>query len=538
MRRPDRGDEPDDAAPRAGQTGDPSGLQDVSLTALSSLDSSEAVDEALLHRPVLTIRLRLTIAFALIFSLCVIITLWSMVALSGVEGRIHFLELADSYGSEIQEARRYEKNFLLYGTGLDEAITHLDTAVALLDQSADQVGKVVGAQNLATMRSLASDYRAELEQLGEVRDEAVRKGVEAELRRSGGLMVSMAGEFRAKEREAIQRTLTLAQRVPFLFLAAVLVSMVFVGFFFARQTITALRRFTEYTERIGAGDFSPIAPARKYRDEFSQLALAFNRMVRELDHHQRILVESHKLRAIGTLVAGVAHELNNPLNNIMLTAAMLDEDYPELDDDDKLEMIRDISSETERSRRIVRNLLDFARESETRMEALDLRKIVDEAVQLVANQVRMARAQMAVQASDDLPPVHGDRQMLCQVFVNLILNAVDSVGDGGRIEVAVHPDREDGYLAVDVRDNGAGIPEHVLSHIFDPFFTTKSKGRGTGLGLSVSLGIVRKLDGYIRVASTPDVGSTFTVVPPVTRVPSPVSVRDRNPAPVGSASTD
>jgi len=505
---------------------------------MSSLESSDAVDEALLQRPVLTIRLRLTIAFSLIFSLCLIITLWSMVALSGVEGRIHFLELADSYGSEIQEARRYEKNFLLYGTGLDEAITHLDTAVALLDQSADQVRKVVGSDNLQTMRRLASEYRAELEQLGEVRDEAVREGVEAELRRSGGLMVSMAGEFRAKEREAIQHTLTLAQRVPFLFLAAVLVTIVFVGFFFARQTITALRRFTEYTERIGAGDFSPITPARKYRDEFSQLALAFNRMVRELDHHQRVLVESHKLRAIGTLVAGVAHELNNPLNNIMLTAAMLEEDYRDLPDDDKLEMIRDIGSETERSRRIVRNLLDFARESETRMEPLDLHRIVDEAVQLVANQVRMARAQLSVEASEDLPPVHGDRQMLCQVFVNLILNAVDSVGEGGRIEVAVHTDREDGYLAVDVRDNGAGIPEHVLSHIFDPFFTTKSKGRGTGLGLSVSLGIVRKLDGYIRVASTPGVGSTFTVVLPVTRVPSGVSVRDRKPEPVGSGSAD
>ena len=486
-------------------------------------DDSGVGDDALLQRPTLTIRARMTIAFALIFSLCVTITLWSMYALSDIEDRIHFLEVADSYGSEVQEARRYEKNFLLYGTNLEDAIRHLDNAAELLDEGADRVKKVVGATNLAAMRHLTATYRGELEQLGEVRDQAVRKGVEAELRRSGALMVSMALEFRAKEREAIHRMLGLARRVPFVFLAAVLVLMVFIGAFFARQMYSVLRRFTDYTERIGAGDFTPIAPARKYRDEFSQLAIALNRMVRELDRHQRILVESHKLRAIGTLVAGVAHELNNPLNNVMLTAAMMAEDEAVLRPDERLDMVRDILSETERSKRIVRNLLDFARESETRIEPLDLGQIVDEAVQLVANQVRMAGAQLEVADAGDLPPVHGDRQMLCQVFVNLIINAADVVPRRGRIEVAFDAEREEGYLAVDVRDNGPGIPEHLLPQLFDPFFTTKPKGRGTGLGLSVSRGIVRQLGGYIRVASTPGRGTTFTVLLPVTSVPSEVS---------------
>lgn len=503
---------------------------DVMGPSLAPPSEASAVDEALLRRPTITIRLRLTLAFALIFSLCVIITLWSMYALSDIEDRIHFLEVADTYGSEVQEARRYEKNFLLYGTNLEDAIQHLDNAAALLEEDKLRVRKVAGDESLETMRRLEREYRAELEQLGGVRDEAVRKGVEAELRRSGGRMVELALEFRAKEREAIHEMLTLAQRVPFLFLGAVLVLMVFIGGFLARQIISSLRRFTEYTERIGAGDFSPIAPARRYRDEFSQLAVALNRMVRELDRHQRILVESHKLRAIGTLVAGVAHELNNPLNNVMLTAAMVEEDFANLDDGEKLDMVRDIISETERSRTIVRNLLDFARESETRMEPLNLGKIVEEAVQLVANQVRMAGAQLKVTVPEEPPPVHGDRQMLCQVFVNLILNAVDIVPQHGRIEISVHPDREEGYLAVDVRDNGPGIPDHVLPQLFDPFFTTKPKGKGTGLGLSVSQGIVRKLGGYIRVATRMGEGSTFTVVLPVTRVPSEVSAHDHAPA--------
>jgi len=483
----------------------------------------ESADMALLQRPSVSIRTRITLAFALIFALCLSITLWSMFALSDVQDKIHLLEIADSYTSEIQEARRYEKNFLLYGTNLEDAIQHLGNAETLLNQDLSRARKVMGEAALSTMTRLAAVYHTELQRLGEVRDEAVKKGVEAELRRSGAQMVSLAQQFRAKEREAVDRMLTLARRIPFLFLGTVLVLMVFIGTFLVRQILSALRRFTNYTERIGAGDFSPILPARKYRDEFSQLALALNRMIRELDHRERILVESHKLRAIGTLVAGVAHELNNPLNNVMLTAAMMEEGHATLSGPERLEMVRDIITQTERSQRIVRNLLDFARESETKMEPLDLGAIVDEAVRLVANQVRMLKAYLIVHAPDKLPPVHGDRQMLCQVFVNLIINALDVLRPQGRIEISVHPDTEEGFLAVDVKDNGPGIPAHLLPRIFDPFFTTKPRGGGTGLGLSVSQGIVRKLGGYIRVRSKVGEGSSFTVVLPITQVPSAVS---------------
>jgi two-component system, NtrC family, sensor kinase len=483
----------------------------------------ESADMALLQRPSVSIRTRITLAFALIFTLCLSITLWAMFALSEVQDKIYFLELADSYTSEIQEARRYEKNFLLYGTNLEDAIQHLARAEALLNQDLSRIRRVVGDAALTTMLWLDVEYRDELQRLGKVRDEAVRKGVEAELRRSGGQMVSLALEYRAKEREAVEGMLTLARRIPFLFLGTLLALMVVIGAFLARPILSALRRFTEYTRRIGAGDFTPILPVRKYRDEFSQLGLALNRMIRELDHRQRILLESHKLRAIGTLVAGVAHELNNPLNNVMLTAALMEENYPTLSEQDKLEMVRDIITQTERSQKIVRNLLDFARESEATMEPLNLGGIVGEAAQLVANQVRMVKAHLGVNVSDKLPPVHGDRQMLCQVFVNLIINALDVVGPRGRIEISVHPDTEEGFLAVDVKDNGPGIPAHLLPRIFDPFFTTKPTGKGTGLGLSVSQGIVRKLGGYIRVWSKVGEGTTFTVVLPITQIPSAVS---------------
>jgi two-component system NtrC family sensor kinase len=293
--------------------------------------------------------------------------------------------------------------------------------------------------------------------------------------------------------------------------------------FLARRILGTLSRFTDHAVRVGRGDFTPITPVRRYRDEFTQLGMAFNRMIQELDRRHQVLVESHKLRALGTLVAGVAHEINNPLNNILLTASVLKEEYAELSDPEKKEMVDELIGQTERSRRTVRNLLDFARESEVRLEPLDLRTIVDETVRLVNNQLKVKKVRLETDFPGDVPPVHGDRQLLGEVFMNLIINAIDVLPEKGTLKITMDEDREQGFVAVDVTDDGPGIPEHVLARIFDPFFTTKPKGKGTGLGLPVAQGIVRKLGGYVRAASKLGEGTTFTVVLPVTPIPSTMS---------------
>jgi signal transduction histidine kinase len=246
-------------------------------------------------------------------------------------------------------------------------------------------------------------------------------------------------------------------------------------------------------------------------------------MLQELERREQVLVESHKLRALGTLVAGVAHEINNPLNNIMLTAAVLKEEYTGLTDDEKLEMIDELIGQTERSRKTVRNLLDFARESETQLEPLDLRTIVTETVRLVNNELKVKKIRIKTSFPKELLPVHGDRQLLSEVFMNLIINAVDVLPEQGVLSIAIDDESEEGFVAVEVADDGPGIPEHLLPRIFDPFFTTKPKGKGTGLGLSVAQGVVRKLGGYLRAASTVGGGTTFTVLLPVTTIPSEVS---------------
>jgi signal transduction histidine kinase len=202
---------------------------------------------------------------------------------------------------------------------------------------------------------------------------------------------------------------------------------------------------------------------------------------------------------------------------------MLLEDYDSLDDGERREMIEDIVSEAKRSKDIISNLLDFARESGSQLEPLDLRQLLQDTITLAGNQIKLSGIRIEFQATDILPRVHGDSQQLRQVFLNLILNAIDASTKGDKIQVVVLPADNPNYVAVKVIDTGEGIPEHILSSIFDPFFTTKGKGKGTGLGLSVSQGIIAKHGGRIRVSSREGEGSTFTVTLPVTTIPAELS---------------
>lgn len=467
--------------------------------------------------PLGSIRAKLIVSFIGFFVLCTVISVSSVWMLSVLEKKIDFLEIANSYMVEIQQARRFEKNFLLYGTNLDDAMEHFALARDIMTQNQRTIEKILGREHSAIMARYMSEYGDQITQLGQ--DKRIHADM-ALLRQSGSQMVTLAEEFVNKEREAMGRMFRMARHAPIYFIGILLVMMIAIFITLTRQLVLSLNRFMTYTKRIGEGDFSPIQQDKHYSDEFSQLADAFNQMVTELDHRHDILVQSHKLRAIGTLVAGVAHELNNPLNNSMLTASMLKEDYDTLPDSEKIDMIDDMIHETERSQRIVRELLDFARESETHIQPLKVEAIMKDSIRLVANQIKLSKVRMEIDFSDELPPIHGDEQMLKQVFVNLILNAVDVLPPKGNIRISIQKNDMPGYVTVKINDDGPGIPEHLQARIFEPFFTTKAKGKGVGLGLSVSRGIIRKLGGYITIDSDVGHGTTFTVAIPTTDVPS------------------
>lgn len=485
-------------------------------------DDVQRADE----RPSISIRTRLMVGFMLFFVLSAGQAAATWMILARVENKLQFLVAADRYTSEIQQARRFEKNFFLYGTNLDDVQDHADAAQAILTRDQRELASVVGQNKFNTMRQYAADYReliGRLQQLDRNRPPDTAPAyhdIEAQLRDNGRQMVEFALNLSNEERKSMDATLGLINRVPFVFLAVLLLLAVYFAHFLARQMIGPLNRLLTATQRIAMGDFTPLRPIRRYRDEFSELVTAINRMSHELGHREEAMVQSHKLRAVGTLTAGVAHELNNPLNNITLTAGLLEEDYDALSDPERREMARDLVDQAERAQRIVRNLLDFAREGEKKTERLDIGRILDETIELAGNQVRISGVKIVKRLPENLPQIHCERHKLCQVFLNLFLNAVDAMPEGGTITLSAERADVPGLLAVHVADTGKGITDHVLPLIFDPFFTTKPTGKGTGLGLSVSLGLVRSYGGDIQVSSKVGEGSIFTVLLPIAEMPA------------------
>ena len=483
--------------------------------------------KALKARPKFSIRMQMFLALVFSFVILLGVAVASLVAMYMIETKVISLEISNSYLFEIQQARRFEKNYFLYGTNLADAQENIYAAKRVITGNIDEWEQVMDRDSLTAMLSHLDEYGKLLETLEEIeRDPGAddyfwkKKNIEAQVRKHGQETVALAQDLMQREKTALDEMMLLSRRVH-------IYSFIFLFLLFAFNTLvmgwrilTPLARFVSYADRIAGGDHTPVMPRRRYRDEFSNLAVSINYMISELDRHQDILVQTHKLRAVGTLTAGVAHELNNPINNISLTAHMLLEDYKSLSDEEKLDMINDLIGEATRTQNIVRNLLDFARESESKMEPLDLESVVKETLALSGNQIALNGIHADVNIMPHLPRIHGDGQQLEQVFLNLILNAIDVTSRGGRIRILAIPSDQPNFVEFKVTDYGPGIPDHILPSIFDPFFTTKSKAKGTGLGLSICQGIVTKHGGAISVNTGVDAGTTFTVSLPATTFPA------------------
>jgi PAS domain S-box-containing protein len=220
---------------------------------------------------------------------------------------------------------------------------------------------------------------------------------------------------------------------------------------------------------------------------------------------------SEKLASIGKLAAGVAHEINNPLGGILNCLYNLRKGT--LSPARQEEYAASIEDGLRRVQKIVRQLLEFSQQHEPEFTPANINEVVERVLVLMEHALAARKIGLEKHLQPDLPALIVDRHMMEQVLMNLILNAVQAIKDGGTITIRTHA--ENGICRVAVEDTGCGIPSHVLPHIFDPFFTTKGTGEGTGLGLSVSLGLVERHGGQILVDSEVGKGSVFTVCLPL-----------------------
>lgn len=232
------------------------------------------------------------------------------------------------------------------------------------------------------------------------------------------------------------------------------------------------------------------------------------------------LIRSEKLASLGQLAASVVHEVNNPLAGIMVYVKLLLKKYKEkqLQTEKSEEQLMKMEKELERTTRIIRNLLDFARQSEPNIRPVDINKVVEAALQLVGHKISLENIKLEKKLDGQLPLVRADFDKIQQVLINIIMNAIQAMPDGGQLTITTSV--ADGIeinkalqktVRIDIKDSGEGISKENQSKLFTPFFTTKEKGKGVGLGLPVVHGIIEQHKGKIDVDSEVGVGTTFSI---------------------------
>jgi signal transduction histidine kinase len=352
-----------------------------------------------------------------------------------------------------------------------------------------------------------------------------------------------------------------------------IVLIIFGSFLLSRVLVKPIKDLVRLTEKISYGDFSQKIEVTS-KNEIGQLIVSFNRMIerlkekqeslenyleslesanKQLKQAQEELIRTEKLASIGRFAAGVAHEVGNPLGAILGYTSILQKEG--MDHEESKDYLNRIEKEIERINRIVHELLDFARPSKFEIKDLEINKVIESTLSLLSYQNNFKNIETQLDMQPDLPMIKGDESQLSQVIINIILNAVDAMPNGGTLTIqtrthivenldmdrlqGIYPRRrksdpmesdyshmrktdplsvllkkfseEDRLVKIRISDTGVGIKKEDLENIFDPFFTTKAPDKGTGLGLSISLRIVESLRGEMRVESEVGKGTTFEI---------------------------
>jgi len=356
-----------------------------------------------------------------------------------------------------------------------------------------------------------------------------------------------------------------------------IVLIIFGSFLLSRVLVKPIKDLVQLTQKISEGDFSQEIEATN-KNEIGQLIESFNRMIERLKENQESLrshldslettnkqlkqtqeelIRTEKLASVGRFAAGVAHEVGNPLGAILGYASILQKEG--ITPEESKDYLKRVEKEIERINKIVRELLNYARPTPFEIHEVELNKAIQSVLSLLSYQKTFKNIQTQLDLEPDLPLIKGDESQISQVLINIILNAIDAMPNGGTLQIQTRgyvveysyadrfqqiysprrksdPEesdysylrkphlfsagltkftRGDHLVKLVITDTGSGIKKEDLENIFDPFFTTKAPDEGTGLGLSISLKIIESVGGEIRVESEIDKGTTFELYFPV-----------------------
>ena len=238
-------------------------------------------------------------------------------------------------------------------------------------------------------------------------------------------------------------------------------------------------------------------------------------VLRQLKTTQQGLIRTEKLSSLGQMAASIAHEVNNPLAGVLTYTQLLEKKIAggKYDEETAQEYLSKMETELIRSTKLIRSLLDFARQSPPSMRPVSINDVITKSLEIASHSAKLQHIEVRQELALQLPEIMADFDQLQQVFINLIINAIQAMPDSGTLKLTTW--LENNLIYAEVKDTGCGISEENMYSLFTPFFTTKDANKGVGLGLAVAHGLIENHKGRINVESTEGEGTTFTVILPV-----------------------
>jgi len=427
-------------------------------------------------------------------------------------------EITDDISNTILEIRRSEKNYFFYGAPDDIISNHKYTK-----QAAETIEKVIPDLKIHNLGELLTNLRAEIDLYDKSMNElekcfSERKKescviCEENVREKGKNLVMMSHDLVSLERMKI--FIIIAKLKTHMIYSILIFTVMggFLAFLISRRIVRPLKLIEKATNQIAQGNFEALNPYKKWRDdEAGKVVEAFHRMISELEKRQEQLVQAQKLSSIGIMAAGIAHQLNNPLNNISTSCQIVLEELDEKGNGFLRQMLENSEHEVQRARDIVRGLLEFSRSKEFSIRPSSLKELTGKVLKLVAGQIPPS-----IEIKTDIPDIvlNMDQAQMQEAFINLMLNSAEAIGENkGEIRISAKIHNAVEMVRITIDDTGPGIPEEHLSKIFDPFFTTKETSSGTGLGLSIVYGIIKQHSGIITAENKKNKGARFVVEMP------------------------
>lgn len=474
---------------------------------------------------------KIGLAYASVALLVVALVLAQYIALAGIERRVDRSDIVAAFLQDSLEMRRFEKKFYADEDPADLAAARRHAAIALqrLEEHRAVLSERSVPGELEALENTLQRYQSGLQGYPELADNDRQAAVE-QIRAAGGEVSSITKVLSQRDHTALAAWVRLSQHWLLAMALTVLGMVMLGGWWLSRRILSPIASVEQQLRAIGSGARDQLEAPTLDRELLS-FTQVFNAMLEELEERQTALRRSERLAALGVLVSGVAHELNNPLGNISTSLQLAAEEGPGGDAELVAEWLQQAESETARAQNIVRGLLHYSRKQPhgpKRVACLPLYRIVAGAIDLVRATLPVDRVQLEIPADLELAV---EPERLQQVLINLLRNAFEAGGELVRVTVraergrlkslrpggAAHAvgdliasaDPETPVVRLTVEDDGPGIAADALDHVFEPFFRVRDQGGGSGLGLFVAHEIVEEHGGSIGVAPSPRGGARF-----------------------------